>query len=699
MTYEDAPIRYGAVYFRKSNPPREDWEQDYAQASADGMNTFRHWFMWSAVEVAPGVYDWSDYDRQLDLAAEYGIRTIIAEHVTFAPEWAYHKFAGCELRTKTGQKAASTVNPSSAIAGAPGLCLDHLPVRAAAANFLRSLADRYKDHPGLGGYDLWNECNIPEAYCYCDATATEFRRWLRERYTSLRALGEAWRRYSFSSWDEVHPPVDTVGYAAALDWVQFRIDHAYERLRWRARLIRDVDPAHPITAHGIAASLTQMGQNAADDWRAASEVDSYGFTWVTARKGGEPWKQWNAVDLVRSASRGKPFWHAEMQGGPLWLQPQVLDRPRSDGRIPTPEDIRLWNFVSLAGGVRGIQYLRWRPLLDGPLFGAFGPYSMSGKPTPRSEMASRIARWANAHAQSPLWTARPVRGEVGILVVPESQFMISLLHGEPTRYTHDIWGVYRGFFDQNIQADFVRPEDVAQYDRLYLPLPVMLTRHTAERVCEWVAAGGTLISEGCPSYFSDHGRACPQQPGAGLDALFGAREDAVEFTPDLLERGIDEFVMGGEAVRCGVVRQSYEPTDGRAVGWYDDGNVAAVEHHLGRGRTLLVGTGVGEGYFRSEGRQGRGWFGSLLHWASIDPHVSLSEAAVTARIHQSNDGVALWVTNPDRLPRDVRMRISRAWGPFQTAEVHWGDGQSVSVRGNDVTMRVPPQDAVICRLS
>ena len=41
-------IPYGAVYFRKSNPPREDWERDYAQAAKDNMNAFRHWFLWTA---------------------------------------------------------------------------------------------------------------------------------------------------------------------------------------------------------------------------------------------------------------------------------------------------------------------------------------------------------------------------------------------------------------------------------------------------------------------------------------------------------------------------------------------------------------------------------------------------------------------------------------------------------------------------
>src|SRR5689334_10798868 len=40
---------YGAVYFRKSNPPAGEWERDHKTAAQAGMNMFRHWVMWSAV--------------------------------------------------------------------------------------------------------------------------------------------------------------------------------------------------------------------------------------------------------------------------------------------------------------------------------------------------------------------------------------------------------------------------------------------------------------------------------------------------------------------------------------------------------------------------------------------------------------------------------------------------------------------------
>ncbi len=43
---------YGAVYFRKSNPPRANWAANYA--ATDGMNAFRHWFLWGADAVVSG---------------------------------------------------------------------------------------------------------------------------------------------------------------------------------------------------------------------------------------------------------------------------------------------------------------------------------------------------------------------------------------------------------------------------------------------------------------------------------------------------------------------------------------------------------------------------------------------------------------------------------------------------------------------
>jgi beta-galactosidase len=677
------PFPYGAVYFRKSNPPSSDWERDYQTAAQDGMNAFRHWCLWSAIEVAPGHFDWSDYDRQLDLAAQHGLRTILAEMVTVAPEWAFHRFPHARYETRDGRKLDSHMHGSCVVGGAPGLCLDNEEVRQAAGRFLRALVSRYKDHPGLGGYDVWNECNYGPDVCYCPATAARFRAWLQARYGDLRALGEAWHHYSYAGWEEVVPPRVLGPYPDTLDWLQFRIDDAYRLLRWRVEVIRSLDEAHPVTAHGVAGSLTSMADRGADDWRAAAEVDSYGYTWGSSRHGDEPWKQFHAVDLVRASARGKPFWHAEAYGGPLWMQPQVIGKPRDEGRIAAPDDIRYWDMVSFMGGVTGLFYLRWRPLLDGPLFGAFGPYGMDGSRTPRSQVASQVARWANAPRQADLWRSRPIRGEVALLYLPESQLFAYAQQGDTAFYARSMQGAYQGFFDLNVQADWVHLDDIDGYATLYLPYPLMLSRRTADALRAWVDAGGTLVAEGCPGYFSEGGHAGSRQPNLGLDELFGAREREVEFTPDLLDDL--RLHLGGIPVRGALFRQAYEPTTGAPVGWYEDGQVAAVDHTFGRGRTRLLGTMCGAGYAAHPEARWPAFFGEVLRFGGQEQHVRCSEPRVKARLHHGAGGTYLWVANPARQALPVRLWLGQAWGPFSSAQSLWGAEATVSGRTVELT--------------
>ncbi|MBN1582305.1 MAG: beta-galactosidase [Anaerolineae bacterium] len=697
------PFTYGAVYFRKSNPPKADWERDYRTAAQDGMNTFRHWFLWSAIEIAPNQFDWADYDRQLDLAAKNGIKTIIAEMITAAPEWAFRQFAHARLETRDGHKQNSGMTGSCVTGGFPGLCLDNEDYRALAERFLRELVSRYKDHPGLGGYDIWNESTSWSDVCYCPATAEKFRAWLEKKYGDLRTLGGAWHRHSFAEWEDVTPPRQRGPYPDTLDWLQFRIDNAYRLMRWRAQLIRSIDGEHPVTAHGVVGSLTRMASNVADDWRAAAEVESYGYTWGSSRHGDEPWKQFHAVDLVRASAQGKPFWHAEAYAGPLWMQSNVLGKPRDEGRIASPEDIRYWDLVSCMLGATGILYLRWRPLLDGPLFGAFGPYGLDGSRTPRSEMASQIARWVNAPQQARLWQSRPIKGEVGILYVPETQLFTYAQQGNTDYYAHSMQGAYQGFFDCNIQADWVHIDRLAAgdcgYDLLYLPFPVMLTRETANKLKAWVEGGGTLIAEGCPGYFGDRGHVGTIQPNLGLDDLFGVRERTVEFTPDLLSDLA--FNLSGIPVWGGLFLQTYEPTAGIPVGWYKDGQIAAVDHSFGRGKTRLIGTMVGAGYAAHPGNRSDRFYADLLRFAGQSQHVACSDPQVKARLHDGAGGVYLWVANPTRQSRFVRLEFGKNWGPFSSIRTLWGETRTqppVNVGGKTITLVAGARNIAVLEL-
>jgi len=700
MTKTLPQFPYGAVYFRKSNPPQPDWERDYSVAAEDGMNIFRHWFLWSAIELAPGTFDWAEYDKQLELAAKNGMKTIIAEMTTAAPEWTYRRFAHARLETASGRKLSGSMGVSSATGGFGGMCLDNDDFREAAETWITALAKRYRGHKGLGGYDIWNECNIGSDICYCEGTQARFRKWLERKYGTPAAVGRAWRRYSFAEWEDVTPPREIGPYPDSLDWLQFRIDNAYELMQWRADIIRRVDPDCGLVAHGIAASLTRMAPNCADDWLAASKVQVYGYTWGSSRHGDEPWKQMHCGDLVRAASRGKPFWHAEAYAGPLWMQPQVVGKPRDEGRIAAPADIRYWDLVSFMCGARGLMYLRWRPLLDGPLFGAFGAYAMDGSRTDRSEMVAEIAKWAQAPAQERLWQSAPVRGEVGIVYAPETQLFLYAFNKSTDFYSASVQGAYQAFLHNNIQADFVHIDDITGYDLLYLPIPVMLAESSAKRLSDWVRAGGTLICEGVPAYFGDNGHVSTRQPGYLLDELFGAKEAYVEFTPDLLD-GLP-LEVNGHPAQGGIFLQAYEATGGEVVGRYADGRIAAVANHSGSGKTLLIGSMIGYGYGRSPEAKLARLFAELLGFAGKRPRLRVNTSKVIARLQEGAGGRYLWIANPLRNSVAVEIAIDESIGSFSHAKAVHGDfpgSASVRVDGRTIALTLPARDVGVFELT
>jgi beta-galactosidase len=422
-------------------------------------------------------------------------------------------------------------------------------------------------------------------------------------------------------------------------------------------------------------------------------VDIYGLTWIAARKGNEPWKQFHAMDLVRGGARGKPFWHAEAQGGPLWMQPQVIGRPKEDGRIPDAEDVRIWNLITCAGGAKGILYCRWRPLLDGPLFGAFGPFAMDGSVTPRAEMAGKVARWANAHAD--VWKSNPVKGDVGLVFIPESELFNYVQQRSTEFYSQSICGAYQAFFDSNIQADFVGLDDIAEYKLIYLPYPVMLKSETAAKLRKYVEQGGTLVSEGLPGYFGDHGHVGMVQPNYGLDQVFGARESDVEFMPDISNNLT--FELNGAQIYGRYFRQEYKLAGGTEAGRYANGNTAAVKNKLGQGKTLLIGSFPGAGYYLHHAPATKDMFAGLLDMAGVKAMMKVSEASVQARLHRGAGGSYLWITNPTRDNVTASVELSPAAGDYSTGEDIWGN-QKVQLEGRTIQVSIQGRDAAVIAL-
>jgi beta-galactosidase len=254
-------------------------------------------------------------------------------------------------------------------------------------------------------------------------------------------------------------------------------------------------------------------------------------------------------------------------------------------------------------------------------------------------------------------------------------------------------GAYQAFFDSNIQADFVSIDDIGEYPVIYLPYPEMLKKSTADKLRDYVAKGGRLVSEGCPGYFGDGGTVGTVQPNLGLDDLFGARETYVQFTPDLLTKLA--LTVQGNAIGGQYFLQEYKLAGGQEAGQFANGHLAAVEHIFGSGRTLLIGTFPGGGYFRNHAPATREFFAGLLAWAGVRAQVESSDPEIKARLQRGAGGTYLWVVNPTRATRTVRLTLPAA---FQRATELWQQSGHPTVSGAVVTATVEDRNAAVIKL-
>ena len=164
---------YGGDY----NPeqwPEEVWDEDVRLMREAGVNLVSLGiFSWAKLEPRPGEYDFDWLDRIISLLHEGGVMVNLATATASPPPW---------LAVLHPESLPVTQN---GVVLHPGARQHYCPSSAAykerAAELVRRIADRYKDHPALAMWHVNNEYGCHVAECYCDVSASAFRDWLAHR--------------------------------------------------------------------------------------------------------------------------------------------------------------------------------------------------------------------------------------------------------------------------------------------------------------------------------------------------------------------------------------------------------------------------------------------------------------------------------------------------------------------------------------
>ncbi len=529
---------YGSAFYRPPNPPREMRRQMLNEiANEHKFNIIRIYPGWDYYNPAADRFVFDDVDEVMRYCDELGLRVLLGVVLESAPWWLEQAHPECRYVDAAGESHRLQGSANNMTGGWPGLCWDWPPVREAAARYIRELAKFGSSHRSLYAWDCWNEPHIEPAwerniwatpqqtlYCYCDRTIAAFHEWLKQRYTTLDRLNEAWTR-RYPSWESIDPPRAMGTYADWVDWRRFIIERSTSELRFRAANLRAVDKRTILEDHAAHhPPMDAIAVNGIDSWSLAEAVEVWGLSLFPRWFSFSVFEGAAKIDITRSCAAGKPFWMTELQGGHgskgLWRSHKMR-----------PQDIRLWNWMAVAYGAHGIIYWTYHAEGTGGEATGFGLVTRDGKPTERVVEAANNNRLIQQNWDI-IRNHRP-KPDVAVLTDPDCALLTYAANGTEEPSVNSFRGYYRALWNLDLWADFIQPRQLAgaNYKVIIAPWHLVGKASTCDALRRLVEAGCTLILETSMGLFDERFFASQVVPPHGLAEAFGYREGESFFIP------------------------------------------------------------------------------------------------------------------------------------------------------------------------
>jgi len=666
------------------------WKKDLDQIKRLGFNTVRCWVEWTACEPKEGKYDFSALTTVADLAAQAGLKVIVQVYIDSAPDWVEAEFPDSRFVASNGLAVESQASP--------GFCFDHPGVRGKILKFFGEAARAVERKPAFFGWDLWSEPHIinwAEIYhlgdtrhiqfCYCPSSMARFRGWLEAKYGTLEALNRAWYR-TFRSWEEVEPPRfgTILTYTDFIDWKEYISDKLAQDLSMKADVVRAVVPGRVVTSHSAIAGLFSRPDwsGTPDDRKMADSVDYYGVSiypkhaWTI-----RPWSPFfrsSGLDFVRSMGLGnRGFYVGELQAG-YGVFGMKLSVP------VVPGDLRDWMWSAVAYGAKAVNLYAYYPMSSGYEAGGYGLVELDGKVTERAVAAGGIARAITENMEL-FAGAEPPPAEIAILYNPLSHMV-----GGQQSYTAEgqavggnnlsesLQGIHRAFYERGIPADFLHVRDLGspragRYKLVIAPYPVMMSQPDVRKLREYVAGGGTLVSEARIGWVDERGFSSPVIPGGGMHEVFGCREKdlmPIQKTGRIKIVASHEslpLLKEGDGLDSLFFEESFELTGdvGRVLAEFESGKPAMVYAPFGKGGAVIIGSFPGSAYHHFKNPNNGKLFAGFAEWLKIGKPVEIEstspEVLVESRVLEGNGSRLLFGFN--RAEKKTRARfLLRAGG-------------------------------------
>ncbi|BEP13080.1 beta-galactosidase [Acidothermaceae bacterium B102] len=475
---------YGADY----NPEqwtRKTWLEDVDLMRQAGVTMVNLGiFSWAQVQPAEDTWTWGWMDEILDLLHEGGIAVDLGTGTASPPPW---------LAAKHPEILPVTVDGRVVSPGGRQHFRASSPVfRRYAMSHVRTMAERYGEHPALALWHVSNELGCHNAHDYSDDAAIAFRSWLADRYETLDALNTAWgtafwsQRYS--AWDQILPPRSNTSFSnptQVLDFYRFSSWVLQDYLREETAILREVSPGVPITTNFM---VMADGPNGMDYAAWASDVDLVSNDHYLIGANTNAYEELCfSASQTRGIAGNEPWLLMEHSTSAVNWQPVNLAK--------VPGQLRRDSLTHVAYGSDAVSFFQWRASKAGAekFHSAMVPHAGADSALFR-EVKALGADLVNL-AEVVGTQAIPAR--VAVLYDWTSRWAVEQLSHPSTllHYSQAAISWFEAFHQNGIAVD-VQPldADLAPYDIVVAPLLYIVDVPTAQRLSAFVEGGGHLVT-------------------------------------------------------------------------------------------------------------------------------------------------------------------------------------------------------------
>lgn len=582
---------FGCQYHRAPTPLPEEWDGDLAEIARNHYTHVQFRPQWRCHERLRGKPVWDDLDRLFDLAAKHHLRVILKPQLENAPDWVFTELGG--TRIGFHGRRLDPIAHAAFYVGGWWPCYDNPEVAAAAEEFTRQLAARYKDHEALWFYNAWNEPRSrPLGQCMCEHSIRKYQEYLRRKFGSIEALNDAYGK-AWTAFETVMPPHSFSDYTELFLWRRWAAESVAEQVALSVRGIRSGDPNAKIMCHvGCSSVVQDPACDTSNDLLNAREVDWYGCSFPI---------ELQARTLIdHNMPLFQSSWLRRVDSN-YWCQ-EFYTNYSNWSREAEPEFIEQALWMAVASGCRGLTFWQYRSERFGEESNGWGMREIDGSPTRRSEVCDRVSN-VLAELGSDFASSSPGRSQVAVWFDVDNDLLMRIqemrcdladiesVHGTNNySYKNAVTGAHLLLRKLGYTADFaVRDDDLSGYRLLVVSAVELIDEAAARWLRCFVENGGTLLVEYPFACRDERTWVTPRRPSNHLEKLTGCREKSrTVLSPEVPGTVFFDKELKQTAAGWRVVLEPVEDSV-KVIGRWVDGSPAVAEHACGRGRVIVSG--------------------------------------------------------------------------------------------------------------